>query len=49
MFPDAFEWNWSKSAISDDAIFITSCINDIIGDETQWPIAQELVMLGMNL
>jgi hypothetical protein len=33
----------------DDAIFIASCINDVIRDEIQWPIAQEWVMLGINL
>ncbi len=30
---DAFVWNWSKSEVCDDPIFITSCINDAIGDE----------------
>lgn len=24
---EAFEWNWSKSAMSDDTIFNASCIN----------------------
>jgi hypothetical protein len=30
---DAFLWNWSKSAINDDGIFIASCINSAIVDE----------------
>ncbi len=32
---DALVWNWSKSAMCDDDIFIASCINDAIGDEIQ--------------
>ncbi len=35
---DAFIWNWSKSAVCDDVIFITYCINDAIGNEAKWPI-----------
>ncbi len=34
---DTFVWNWSKSVICDDVIFIASCINDVIGDEIRWP------------
>ncbi len=46
---EAFVWNWSKNAICDDAIFIASCVDDAIGDEIQWPIAQEWVVLATNL
>ncbi len=46
---DEFVWNWSKNAICDDAIFIASCINDTIRNDIRWPIAQERVVLGMNL
>jgi hypothetical protein len=38
---DAFLWNWSKSAIIDDGIFITSCINSTIADEIWWPTIEE--------
>jgi hypothetical protein len=43
---DAFVWKWSKNVICDDAIFITSCINDVIGNEIWWPTTQEQVVLG---
>jgi hypothetical protein len=29
----AFMWNWSKSAINDDGMFITSCINYVVVDK----------------
>ncbi len=32
-----FFWNWLESVVCDDIIFITSYINDAIGDETKWP------------
>jgi len=35
---DAFMWNWSKSAINDDTIFIASCINSAITNKIRWPI-----------
>ncbi len=35
---DAFAWNWTKTVICHDTIFITSYINDVIGNEIQWPI-----------
>jgi hypothetical protein len=34
---DAFIWNWSKNAINDDVIFISSCINFTIVDEIWCP------------
>jgi hypothetical protein len=43
---DAFVWKWSKNVICDDAIFVTSCINDVIGNEIWWPTTQEQVVLG---
>jgi hypothetical protein len=46
---DAFVWNWSKSAVCDDPIFITSCINDAIGDEIRWPTIEDRVMLGAQI
>jgi len=46
---DAFLWNWSKSAINDDGIFIASCINFAIVDEIQWPIIEERWVLATQL
>jgi hypothetical protein len=30
---DAFMWNWCKSTLSDDALFIASCINNALSNE----------------
>lgn len=30
---DVFLWNWNKSAICDNAIFIAFYLNETIGDE----------------
>jgi hypothetical protein len=43
---DAFLWNWSKSAINDDGIFIASCINSTIVDG---PAIEEHHVLVMQL
>jgi hypothetical protein len=34
---DAFMWDWSKSAINDEYIFIASCKKIAIVDEICWP------------
>jgi hypothetical protein len=46
---DAFMWNWSKSAINDDGMFIASCINFTIVDEIRWPTIEEQQVLGTQL
>ena len=40
---DTFMWNWSKSAINDDTIFLSSCINEALCDEMKWPSVDERV------
>jgi hypothetical protein len=30
---DAFHWNWSKSVLNDDIIFVASCINEALQHE----------------
>jgi hypothetical protein len=42
-------WNWSKSAINDDDIFIASCMNSTIVDEIQWPTIEKQWVLGTQL
>jgi len=37
---DAFIWNWSKSAINDNEIFIVSCINSTIANKAYKPIVE---------
>ncbi len=46
---DVFTWNWSKSAINDDNIFIASCINYVIIDNIQWPIVEQWQVLVTQL
>jgi len=46
---DAFLWNWSKIAMNDDGIFITSCINSTIVDEIRWPIIEECWVFATQL
>jgi hypothetical protein len=42
-------WNWSKSALCDDALFITSCINHALLEEIQWPALEKRIRLRTNL
>ncbi len=44
---DAFLWNWNKSAINDDGIFIVSCIISAIVDEIRWLIIEKRHVLVM--
>jgi hypothetical protein len=46
---DASMWNWSKSALCDDALFIASCINNALDNEVHWPIVEEKVSLATHL
>ncbi len=46
---DTFVYNWSKSVVCDDVIFIASYIKDAIGDEIWWPTTQEQIVLNTNL
>jgi DDE superfamily endonuclease len=34
---EAFQWNWAKSSVSDDASFVCSVINAVLGNEITWP------------
>jgi len=44
-----FMWNWSKSTICDESIFIASCINHALEDEINWPTLKEGLSLGVHL
>jgi hypothetical protein len=46
---DGFMWNWFKSTLCDDALFIASCINDALTNEIQWLTLEERVALGLQL
>lgn len=46
MMYNNFMWNWPKSILCEDALFIKSCINDALGNEIQWPMP---LVLGIQL
>jgi len=46
---EAFQWNWAKSSVSDDAVFISSCINECIADEIRWPTPEERERLRQRI
>lgn len=33
---ESFVWNWVKSVLNDDAIFVASCINKAVIHEIEW-------------
>lgn len=37
---DSILWNWSRSSLCDDALFVASCINSTIVGEIWWPTPQ---------
>ena len=44
-----FHWNWAKSSVSDDAVFISSCINHCLADEIRWPTGEERERLRQHI
>jgi hypothetical protein len=43
---DGADWNWSKSSVCDDAVFVASCINVGIAEEIRWPTPQECLVFA---
>lgn len=43
---DGFQWNWSRTALNDDCLFVASCINHAIANEITWPDEAERARLG---
>lgn len=43
---DGFQWNWSRTALNDDCLFVASCINRAIANEITWPNEAERARLG---
>jgi len=41
-------WNWSKSSVCDDSIFVSSCINVALADEIRWPDPRERLVSGQR-
>jgi hypothetical protein len=46
---DTFMWNWFKTSICDEALFILPCINEAIVDDIQWSILEERVTLTRRI
>lgn len=38
---DEFHWNWAKSVLNDDVIFVASCMNEALVRETEWSDSYE--------
>lgn len=49
IYMDSMLWNWSRSAIYDDAIFVASCVNAALRDEIRWPSATERTALAQHI
>ena len=45
----SFLWNWSKSALKDDALFIASYVNNANSHEIEWPDSYIIEELGYML
>jgi hypothetical protein len=46
---DAFQWNWARSSICDDSIFIAKCIVETCANEIRWPSSVEREKLGRSI
>ena len=46
---DAFQWNWARSSVCDDAIFVARCILQACGHEIRWPGPSEREVLGRTI
>ena len=42
----SFLWNWSKSSVISDQVFIASCVSWALRDEIKWPDVKERQALG---
>jgi hypothetical protein len=46
---EAFQWNWAKSSVCDDAVFIASCIDYACDGELAWPDAEKRSRLSRQI
>lgn len=49
IYLDNMLWNWSRSVVCDNAIFVASCINKALADEVKWPFGAERRVLGAHI
>jgi hypothetical protein len=46
---EAFQWDWSKSSVSDDVLFVCPVINTVLAHEIRWPDANERSALAQRI
>jgi hypothetical protein len=46
---EAFHWNWAKSSVSDDELFVCSVINVVLANEIHWPDANTRAVLANRI
>lgn len=46
---DSMLWNWSRSVVCDDAIFVALCVNEAIAHEIKWPTIEERRALAAHI
>ena len=46
---EASHWNCAKISVSDDAFFISRCINHCLANEIRWPTAEERKKLRQRI
>ena len=46
---DATRWNYARSSLGDDVIFICPCINAACSEEIEWPDAEQRRELGRQI
>jgi hypothetical protein len=46
---EAFQWNWAKSSVSYDALFVCSVINVVLANEITWPDANTRAFLANRM
>jgi hypothetical protein len=49
IYHESFTWNWAKSSVCDDIIFVCTAINRVMVDEIKWPNAARRAELGQRL
>jgi hypothetical protein len=46
---ESFNWNWARSYVSDDVLFVCSVINIVMASEIQWPDSAKRAELAQRI
>ena len=46
---DSCQWNWARSSVNDDSLFVASCIGVACTHEIKWPSAQQRLDLARTV